>query len=227
MPRVCLLELQDLTIAAGGKTLLSGVNLCLQDGETIALCGPSGYGKTSLLRTMCGLDDAAAGKILLQGRSPGDWSYPEFRRRVLYVEQRPVLFEGTIEANLRRPFGRQVARDLPFPVERARELAARLLLPADQSQKARTLSQGQQQRWGLIRALLLSPLVLLLDEPTSALDNEAAQAVENLLCEEASRGLAIVLVTHDSAFAARCDHRCYVTAFAPMSGVGKARSDTT
>ena len=72
---------------------------------------------------------------------------------------------------------------------------------------ARRLSQGQQQRLALVRALLLAPRVLLLDEPTSALDADSAIAVEELLCHEARRGLAVLMITHDAAQAARCCQR--------------------
>ncbi len=204
-----LLELRDVSIAAGGKILLRGVNLSLQRGEIVALCGPSGLGKTTLLRAIAGLDDAAAGTISLEEKSPDEWTYPAFRRRVMLVEQRPVVFDCSIEENLRRPFSYHAA-SFPFPVERARDLITLLQMP-DAQQKARTLSQGQQQRLGLIRALLLQPAVLLLDEPTSALDNDAAQCVETVLREETKNGLAIVIVTHDRAQAARlCDRVCEV-----------------
>ena len=204
-----LLELRDVSIAAGGKTLLRGVNLSLQRGEIVALCGPSGLGKTTLLRAIAGLDDAAAGTILLEEKSPDEWTYPAFRRRVILVEQRPVVFDSSIEENLRRPFQYHSA-NFTFPAERARDLLGRLQMP-DAQQKARTLSQGQQQRLGLIRALLLQPSVLLLDEPTSALDSDAAQCVETLLREETKNGLAIVIVTHDRTQAARlCDRLCEV-----------------
>lgn len=205
---MALLELRDVSIAVAGKTLLHGVNLTLQRGEIVALCGPSGLGKTTLLRAMAGLDNVQSGTILLDEKSPEEWTYPLFRRRVIWVEQRPVVFDCSLEENLRRPFQYRSA-EFAFPEARARTLTARLQLPDDWQQKARTLSQGQQQRLSLVRALLLRPAVLLLDEPTSALDSEAAQLVETLLREEAQNGLAMLIVTHDRAQAARfCDRLC-------------------
>lgn len=201
-----LLELRDVSVAAGGKTLLHGVNLCIERGEIMGLYGPSGCGKTSLLRIIAGLDDALSGTIFLEKLTPENWLYPLFRRRVIYVEQRPVMFDGTIEENLRRAFSYRSATTT-FPTERAAQLIKQLQLPNDQSQNARTLSQGQQQRLALIRALLLQPAVLLLDEPTSALDAEATNVVETLLQAEAQNGLAILMVTHDRAQAARICHR--------------------
>lgn len=205
-----LLELRDVSINAGGKTLLQGVNLTMQQGEIVALCGPSGCGKTTLLRAIAGLDNVAGGNVLLEKMRPDHWTYPAFRRRVILVEQRPVMFDGSIEENLQRAFHYRTSL-FDFPRERARELMTRLQMPNDVQQNARTLSVGQQQRLSLIRALLLKPAVLLLDEPTSALDSEAAQAVEDLLREEAQNGLAILMVTHDRVQAARlCPRICEV-----------------
>ncbi len=206
IPVVSLLDLRDVSIAAGDKMLLRGVNLTLQRGEIVALCGASGLGKTTLLRAIVGLDDAPAGSILLEDKTSEAWTYPILRRRVILVEQRPVVFDCSVEENLRHPFHYRSA-DFAFPDEGARKLTARLLLPDDWQQNARTLSQGQQQRLGLARALLLQPKVLLLDEPTSALDSESVQIVETLLREKAKNGLAILIVTHDRAQAARFCHR--------------------
>lgn len=205
-----LLELSDVSVAAGGKTLLHGVNLTLKQGEIVALCGPSGLGKTTLLRAIAGLDDTVLGTMLLEQKSPEEWTYPVFRRRVIFVEQRPVVFDCSLEENLRRPFSYRSAT-FPYPIERAHELCARLQLP-ESSQNARTLSQGQQQRLGLVRSLLLKPQVLLLDEPTSALDEKSVQIVEELLHDEAKNGLAMLIVTHDRAQASRlCQRICDVT----------------
>jgi ABC-type multidrug transport system ATPase subunit len=200
------LELREVAVGASGKTLLRGVNLRLERGEIVGICGASGCGKTSLLRVMAGLDDALCGTVFLEKLTPDNWTYPLFRRRVIYVEQRPILFDGTIEENLRRAFCYRSTTHA-FPSERAAQLIAQLQLPLDQSQNVRTLSQGQQQRLALIRALLLSPLVLLLDEPTSALDAESINVVETLLQAEVQNGLAILMVTHDRAQAARLCHR--------------------
>lgn len=205
-----LLELREVAVGAGGKTLLHGVNLRLERGEIVGLYGASGCGKTSLLRVMAGLDDALSGTVFLEKLTPDNWTYPLFRRRVIYVEQRPILFDGTIEENLQRPFCYRSTTHA-FPSERAAQLLKQLQLPHDQSQNARTLSQGQQQRLALIRALLLSPPVLLLDEPTSALDAESINVVETLLQAEVQNGLAILMVTHDRAQAARLCHRIYET----------------
>ena len=134
---------------------------------------------------------------------PAEIGWPEFRRRVVLVQQTPALLEGTVEANLRRPWLYCAATD-GFPEQRARSWLS--LLQLDErvwTQNARSLSVGQQQRVSLVRALLIAPEVVLLDEPTSALDAAAAEAVRALVLAQVEQGgLAVLLVTHDRALAA-------------------------
>jgi putative ABC transport system ATP-binding protein len=204
-----LLTGEGLTLVAGGVQLREGISFTLQKGERVAVAGPSGSGKTTLLRAVCGLDDPGAGTVRLLGKTPEEWSWPAFRRRVLLMEQRPTLLEESVEASLRRPFSYRVAAGQAFPRERAQALLERLGVGQSRmTQNARALSVGQQQRVCLIRALLLQPDVLLLDEPTSALDPQSVQLVEALLDEEAqARGLAALVVTHDPRQANEWCHR--------------------
>ncbi len=199
-PFVPIFTVRQLGVAAGGVPLLQNVNFDLRATELVALTGPSGAGKTTLLRALCGLDDPTSGEVKLEDQTPQQWGYTEFRRRVLLVDQRPVLFDASLEANLRRPFSYQSARG-EFPLERAVWLLERVGLDAARlPQNARSLSIGQQQRASLVRALLLEPQVFLLDEPTSALDGEAVAEVEVLIREDlATRGAAGLVVTHSRA----------------------------
>jgi putative ABC transport system ATP-binding protein len=150
-----------------------------------------------LLRTVCGLQDPAAGEILLEGRDAAAWGWPLFRRKLVLVSQKPILLAMTVEDNLRRPFTYHAA-DAPFPVMEARRLLDELGVGTScWTQDAQTLSVGQQQRVSLIRALLLAPLALCLDEPTSALDPVSAACVEALLSRlAAERGMVALVVTH-------------------------------
>lgn len=192
-----LLEARGLTITASGRPLHTGLSFSLAPGELVAVTGPSGSGKTTLLRTVVGLQDAGAGSIALQGRTPGQWGWPEYRRRVVLVSQKPILLEMSVEENLRRPFAFRSARS-PFPIDQARRWLDELGVGAERmTQAAQTLSVGQQQRVSLIRALLLEPPVLCLDEPTSALDPDSTVRVQNLISAEAAgRGLSALIVTH-------------------------------
>ena len=199
-----LLELKNLSVSAGGKRLLAGFNCSLSAGELTVIAGPSGCGKTTLLRAIAGLIDPDCGEILFNGGSPEKVGWPGYRRRVVMVGQRPVLFDASVRDNLSRPFSYR-SSDLSFPEERAKDLLDRFLLSEDHlEQNARSLSVGQKQRICLVRALLIDPAVLLLDEPISALDEDSAGAVESLIREEASeKGLAALIVAHDSGMAER------------------------
>lgn len=218
-----MLDLSGLSVSAGGRVLVSGIGITLEKGEMVALCGPSGCGKTSLLRAVAGLDDLAGGQVLLNGSTPGGIGWPLFRRRVVLVDQRPVLLPGTVRDNLALPFTYSVSSGTPFPDEEARSLLETFGVTRERfAQEARTLSQGQQQRVCLARAFLLKPEVLLLDEPTSALDPEAVSSVENsLVSETRRRGLSALIVTHDREQARRlCDRTVDLADYGAVENVG-------
>lgn len=214
-----ILELQNLSIAAGNTPLARGVSLVVAPGERIAVVGPSGSGKTTLLRTVCGLVDPLEGQVLLEGKTGDEWGWPTFRRHVTLMEQRPALRDTSIQENLRLPFTYQ-SSTATFPETQAREWYERLGLGgADWNRNARELSVGQQQRLCLIRALLLEPRILLLDEPTSALDPEATIAVETLLKTEGERrGLSALIVTHSPEQVTRlCTRTLSLSAYLPAT----------
>jgi putative ABC transport system ATP-binding protein len=186
------------------RPLLKGLSFSLDEGERLVLGGPSGLGKTTLLRALAGLIDPLSGQILLRGREAGADGWPEYRRRVLQVSQIPAFFEGSVKENLARPFSFRSVQS-PYDEQRARVLLDEAGLgPTFLDESATELSVGQQQRVSLVRALLLEPEMMLLDEPTSGLDEASRRAVEGLLVEA---GTACVIVTHEEAFAERIGAR--------------------
>jgi putative ABC transport system ATP-binding protein len=200
-----LLALRDLAVARDGAVLLRGLDLELEHGDFVAVLGPSGSGKSTLLLAIAGLIDPAAGAVLLDGKSPQDWGYPAFRRRVVYVPQKPALLDTTVRVNLERVFSYRSAVEARFDSAEAEAMLERFHLPRTYLDKqAHDLSVGEQQRICLIRSLLIEPRVLLLDEPTSALDVENREFAEQLLREAArEHDVAALVVTHDRQQAER------------------------
>ena len=193
------LEAIGLAVDAGERALLRGVPFRVESGETLAILGPSGAGKTTLLRAVATLGPLRAGELRLDGDDPATVGWPQWRRALVLVTQRPVLLPATVEDNLRQAFQLATAGTDRFDLERALRLFDRLALPRTRmARPARELSVGEQQRVCLVRALIVARRGLLLDEPTSALDSASMGATEALLAEEiAARGLCCLLVTHD------------------------------
>jgi len=197
-PRI---ETDGLTVARGGRELLYGFDLAVRVGEVVALVGPSGVGKSSLLRTLVRLDEPAGGRVLVDGTDARELEPCALRRRVGLVAQAPVMLEGDVRANL------AYGLEQPDEAMLAESLAATGLDAAFMTRAAQELSGGEQARVAVARALARDPVALLLDEPTAALDSVSAAAVEELVRALATRGLGILLVTHDEAQAERAADR--------------------
>ncbi|HEU0276466.1 MAG TPA: ATP-binding cassette domain-containing protein [Rhodanobacteraceae bacterium] len=181
-PAGALLVARDLGCTIAGRSLWNGVQLALNAGESWAITGPSGVGKTLLLRTLAGLRPADLGEIRLDGRSSEDWWMPAWRARVVYVAQRPALPEGTVEQALAAPFRLRIHRAHRFDAEAARHALGALGVDAAFLDQATTeLSGGEAQLVALVRALSIEPRILLLDEPTASLDPDRTRRVEALL----------------------------------------------
>src|SRR5271166_5662023 len=163
----------------GDGWLIEGVSLRLHRGDRLGVVGPSGAGKTVLLRAMALLDALDAGAILWQGKPVRGADVPLYRKHVIYLHQRPALFDSSVEENLCLPFALKAHLDREFDRRRAIELLADLGRDEEFLGKpSRRLSGGEAQLVALVRAMQLEPTVLLLDEPTASLDSDAAQAVE-------------------------------------------------
>jgi putative spermidine/putrescine transport system ATP-binding protein len=191
------LAVSGLTVAYGpGAPVVDGVDLRVPGGTLTALLGPSGCGKTTVLTTVAGLRDPAAGEITVDGESV--LATPAERRPVGIVFQKPLLF-GHLSVGDNVAFGlrmRGTARAARR--DRAREMLDLVGLPDLAARRVGELSGGQEQRVALARALVLEPRVLLLDEPFSALDAELRLRMRELV-RRLQRELSITMlfVTHD------------------------------
>lgn len=197
-----LFALRDVVQQRGGRRVLDGVTLDVPARELVALVGPSGAGKTSLLRLLNRLDDPTAGTIRFHGQPITAIPVRELRCRIGFVFQTPVMFPGTVADNLRAaarlaapgrvPEGRRAADAWIAPL-----LAQVELDGAYAERDASRLSGGEKQRVALARALATRPEVLLLDEPTSALDPEVADRIMATVARLArERPLSTLMITH-------------------------------
>jgi len=187
-----------VTLSRAGEVVLRGVSADIPEGA-VCIAGPSGSGKSSLLRLLNRLADPDAGEVRYRGRDVRSYDVLELRREVSLVPQLPALIEGTVAENLE--FAARLAGRAP-DIGRILEYAGLDSTFADRD--AGRLSVGEQQRVMLARSLAQEPAVLLLDEPTSALDEDARESVEQTLLRlRRELGLSYVLVTHDTDQAAR------------------------
>ncbi len=209
-----VLEIEDASLtlpsAAGPVEVLSRVSLCVAAGERVAVVGPSGSGKSSLLAVAAGLEKPTSGRARLFGQDLAvldeDGRARLRRGRVSLVFQAFHLLPNmTAEENVAAPLeiaGRRDAR------EAAREWLDRVGLAARRRHYPHQLSGGEQQRVALARALAARPALLFADEPTGNLDAANAAAVAALMFDLLDEtGAALVLVTHDPVLAARAARR--------------------
>ncbi len=189
-----MLIVNGLRTKAGGPADFS-----LRGGEIIAVRGPSGSGKSLMLRAIADLDPAE-GEVSLDGTKRARIPAPEWRRRVAFVPAESGWWDDRVREHFPDGGGTESSRIAAL-------IEALGLDPAALDWEVRRLSTGERHRLAIARALVLDPEVWLFDEPTAALDAEAARRVEAVITQGRDRGAAILLVTHDDAQAARLADR--------------------
>ncbi|HJN12143.1 MAG TPA: ATP-binding cassette domain-containing protein [Pirellulaceae bacterium] len=209
--------------------LLRDINLKIERGCRLAIIGPTGSGKTLLMRALARLDSSDAGEVLWEGEPIHGDAIPRFRQQAIYLHQRPALVEGTVEENLRLPFTIRGHRDRQF----CRETTLALLGQVDRTERflrrsSRDLSGGEAQIIALLRAIQLQPTLLLLDEPTAALDDESTRMIEQLVngwFDESPSERALTWVSHNREQVARVAGRVMAMSDGQLFDEAKPRQE--
>lgn len=217
-----MIRLDDVSHAYGDDRVVETVSLSVEPGEVVAIIGPSGVGKTTLLRILALSLRPTEGRVTLDGREV--WALDDderlaLRRRVGMVFQDASLFDATVKRNveyglrIRRPWAERARDQLrsvlggngtPEAVGEALDVVG---LADKTDQEARSLSGGEAQRVSFARALAYDPTYLFLDEPTSDLDPRNTGLIEEAVREARDRGIGVVVATHDMHQAERIADR--------------------
>lgn len=218
-----LVEIRDLIVRRRGRSVLEVPSLEVRKREVLALVGPNGAGKSTLMLVIARLIKPETGRILFDGLPLSEWSALEYRRRISFVFQAPLLLDMTVAEN--------IALGLKFRGlhkdkirERVKNWLDQLGIEALSSRRAGELSGGEAQRVSLARAFVLDPELILLDEPFSALDPPArARLLEDLTALLKTSHRTAIIVTHNLKDAAKLGDRVAVLVGGRLRQVGPAR----
>ncbi len=205
-----ILRVENLHKRYGANHVLRGVNMSVVRGEVVVIIGPSGSGKSSLLKCLNRLEEPSEGRVFLEGQeiTGSKVDLPAMRRKMGMVFQHLNLFPHmSVLANVMEGPRTVLRLSRRAAEERARALLAKVSLADKADAKPAQLSGGQQQRVGIARALAMEPSVMLFDEVTSALDPELVGEVLSVMKQLADDGMTMLVVTHEMGFGRRVADR--------------------
>jgi ABC-type multidrug transport system ATPase subunit len=201
VPQPPAIEVESLSVAYAGRPILRDFSLRVRAGEKVTLTGPSGVGKSTVLRCILGLAVPDGGTIRIEGRTLDSQSVWDLRQRMGFVAQEPDLGDGTVRRVLERPFSFRANADRRGNLDRVESLMGQFNLPAELlDAETSGLSGGEKQRVALLSVVLLDRPIVLLDEASSALDPANKQAVVDFF-SRAPR-MTVLSVSHESEWAA-------------------------
>jgi ATP-binding cassette subfamily C protein len=222
---VASLTVENVSLTPPGvnRVVLAEVSMTLKAGSAVAVIGPSGSGKSSLVRAMVGVWTPASGRIMLDGAALNQWSQDDFARNIGYLPQDVELFAGTVAENISRFAPSPDAEDIIAAARSADVHGLILNMPKGYDtmlgEGGANLSAGQRQRIALARALYGAPFLVVLDEPNSNLDSEGDQALTRAIMGVRARNGIVVIVAHRPTVMAAVD-LVAVVAEGRLQGIG-------
>jgi phospholipid/cholesterol/gamma-HCH transport system ATP-binding protein len=197
-----ILELREVEKSFGAQHVLDGINLTVPRGETLAVLGRSGTGKSVLLKLIIGLEKMDSGSISIQGQEIAGLDLHDMnqlRIKMGFLFQNAALYDSlTVEQNVAFPLERHTKMSASERSTRVKELLDSVGMEQDLKKLPSDISGGMQKRVGLARALALRPEILLLDEPTAGLDPVTSGEIDDLILKlQEEHGLTSIIVTHD------------------------------
>ncbi len=205
------LRTRNLTKSYSGRTVVRNVSLEVKSGEVVGLLGPNGAGKTTTFYMVVGLTAPDSGHVQLDGKDvTGDPMYLRARKGIGYLPQEPSIFRGlTVEQNI---LAILETLDMTRSARRTRadELLNELKLAPLASSPAHTLSGGERRRVEITRALVISPLFILLDEPFAGIDPIAVTDIQTIIFHLKARGIGVLVTDHNVRETLRITDRAYI-----------------